>query len=54
LTVLDRAATAQALNLGGYRLHPLKGDLQRKAHEVELAGTVEDTLDDIRRFIPMH
>jgi toxin HigB-1 len=28
LTVLDRAATPQALNLPGYRLHPLKGDLQ--------------------------
>ncbi len=28
LTVLDEAATAQALNLPGYRLHPLKGDLQ--------------------------
>jgi toxin HigB-1 len=28
LTVLDRAATPQGLNLPGYRLHPLKGDLQ--------------------------
>jgi len=28
LTVLDDAATPQALNLPGYRLHPLKGDLQ--------------------------
>lgn len=28
LTVLDGAATPQALNLPGYRLHPLKGDLQ--------------------------
>ena len=28
LTVLDKAATPQALNLPGYRLHPLKGDLQ--------------------------
>ncbi|MGA2264450.1 MAG: type II toxin-antitoxin system RelE/ParE family toxin [Acidobacteriota bacterium] len=28
LTVLDEAATPQALNLPGYRLHPLKGDLQ--------------------------
>jgi len=28
LTLLDRAATPQALNLPGYRLHPLKGDLQ--------------------------
>jgi proteic killer suppression protein len=28
LTVLDRAATPQALNLPGYRLHPLKGDLR--------------------------
>ena len=28
LTALDRAATPQALNLPGYRLHPLKGDLQ--------------------------
>jgi proteic killer suppression protein len=28
LTVLDRAATPQALNLPGYRLHPLKGDLK--------------------------
>lgn len=27
LTVLDDAATAQELNLPGYRLHPLKGDL---------------------------
>lgn len=26
LTVLDRATTIQALNLPGYRLHPLKGD----------------------------
>ena len=25
---LDRAATPQALNLPGYRLHPLKGDLR--------------------------
>jgi proteic killer suppression protein len=28
LTVLDRAVTPQALNLPGYRLHPLKGDLE--------------------------
>ena len=28
LTVLERAATPQALNLPGYRLHPLKGDLK--------------------------
>jgi proteic killer suppression protein len=28
LTVLDDAATPQDLNLPGYRLHPLKGDLQ--------------------------
>jgi proteic killer suppression protein len=28
LTVLDGAATPQALNLPGYRLHPLKGDLK--------------------------
>jgi proteic killer suppression protein len=28
LTVLDGAITPQALNLPGYRLHPLKGDLQ--------------------------
>jgi proteic killer suppression protein len=28
LTVLDEVATPQALNLPGYRLHPLKGDLQ--------------------------
>jgi proteic killer suppression protein len=28
LTVLDEAATPQALNLPGYRLHALKGDLQ--------------------------
>jgi proteic killer suppression protein len=28
LTVLDEATTPQALNLPGYRLHPLKGDLQ--------------------------
>jgi proteic killer suppression protein len=28
LTVLDRAATPQALSLPGYRLHPLKGDLK--------------------------
>ncbi len=27
LTVLDEAAAPQALNLPGYRLHPLKGDL---------------------------
>jgi proteic killer suppression protein len=26
LTVLDRAATPQAMNLPGYRLHTLKGD----------------------------
>lgn len=26
LTVLDDAATPQAMNLPGYRLHPLKGD----------------------------
>ena len=26
LTLLDRAATLQALNLPGYRLHQLKGD----------------------------
>ena len=28
LTVLDDATTTQALNLPGYRLHPLKGDLK--------------------------
>lgn len=28
LTVLDEAATPQALNLPGYRLHSLKGDLK--------------------------
>lgn len=28
LTVLDRAATPQALNLPGYRLHPLRGELK--------------------------
>ncbi len=28
LTVLDDADTPQALNLPGYRLHPLKGDLK--------------------------
>jgi proteic killer suppression protein len=28
LARLDEAATPQALNLPGYRLHPLKGDLQ--------------------------
>jgi proteic killer suppression protein len=28
LTVLDNAATPQELNLPGYRLHPLKGDLK--------------------------
>jgi proteic killer suppression protein len=28
LTVLDKAATPRALNLPGYRLHPLKGDLE--------------------------
>ena len=28
VTVLEGAATPQALNLPGYRLHPLKGDLQ--------------------------
>jgi proteic killer suppression protein len=28
LTVLDKAVTPQALNLPGYRLHPLKGDLE--------------------------
>ena len=28
LTVLDKAATPQALNLPGYRLHPLKGELK--------------------------
>ena len=28
LTVLDEAATPQALNLPGYRLHPLKGGLK--------------------------
>jgi len=28
LTVLDRAAAPRALNLPGYRLHPLKGDLK--------------------------
>jgi len=25
---LDRATTPQALNLAGYRVHPLKGDLR--------------------------
>jgi proteic killer suppression protein len=28
LTVLDEADTPQALNLPGYRLHPLKGELK--------------------------
>ena len=28
LTVLDQATTPQALDLPGYRLHPLKGDLK--------------------------
>jgi proteic killer suppression protein len=28
LTVLDAATTPQALDLPGYRLHPLKGDLK--------------------------
>lgn len=28
LTALDAAATPQALDLPGYRLHPLKGDLK--------------------------
>ncbi len=28
LTVLDGAVAPQALNLPGYRLHPLKGDLK--------------------------
>ena len=28
LTVLDKAAKPEALNLPGYRLHPLKGDLK--------------------------
>ena len=28
LTVLDDAATPQEMNLPGYRLHPLKGDLK--------------------------
>ena len=28
LTVLDDAATPRELNLPGYRLHPLKGDLK--------------------------
>jgi proteic killer suppression protein len=28
LTVLDDAATPQELNLPGYRLHPLKGELK--------------------------
>ena len=28
LTVLDKAVTPQALNLPGYRLHPLKGELK--------------------------
>jgi toxin HigB-1 len=28
LTILDGAATPQALNLPGYRLHSLKGDLK--------------------------
>ena len=28
LSVLDAAATPQALDLPGYRLHPLKGDLK--------------------------
>ena len=28
LTVLDDAATPQELNLPGYRLHPLRGDLK--------------------------
>jgi toxin HigB-1 len=28
LTVLDSATTAQALDIPGYRLHPLKGDLK--------------------------
>ena len=28
LTLLDKAVTTQALNLPGYRLHPLKGELK--------------------------
>ena len=28
LTVLDRATTPQAMNLPGYRLHSMKGDLK--------------------------
>ena len=28
LTVLDSAGTPQALDIPGYRLHPLKGDLK--------------------------
>ncbi len=28
LTVLDSATTAQALDIPGFRLHPLKGDLK--------------------------
>lgn len=28
MTILDGAATPQALNLPGYRLHPLKGELK--------------------------
>ena len=28
LTVLDAAASPQALNLPGYRLHPIKGELK--------------------------
>ena len=28
LMVLDNATTPQALNIPGYRLHPLKGDLK--------------------------
>ena len=28
--------------------------LAKRADEVELAGTVEDTLDELRRFIPLH
>jgi proteic killer suppression protein len=29
LTVLDTATTPQALDIPGYRLHPLKGDLMK-------------------------
>jgi proteic killer suppression protein len=45
LTVLDKAATPQALNLPGYRLHPLKGEVAPSSKRNvmrQLARTVKD------------